>query len=354
VKVGELYQIPFGIRVRDVEELKPGKGEFTVSVKASGVCSSDVKMAKRGHPILDLYGLPFVGGHEFSGVVSELGEGVDFVRAGDRVVVSWISPCLECRYCKLGLFQFCLKAKDTLIQPAGFSEKVKIPPYHQETRVYPFSGGTSFEAAALTEPVACALNGVQNAGVGMADTVVVLGAGFMGLLLLQLAKLRGAARIIVVDSLRTRLGAAIELGASDILDIAEGDPIEGVLDLTNGFGADVVIEATGSIEAYRQAVHMGRKGSTVLYFGGLPQDLRLDIDPNIIHYRQVSLKGSYSYTTQTFRDALKLIELRKLTVEKLVTHRFPLERLEDAVRKAGEKDSLKVMIHFDGISEEGA
>ena len=354
MKVGELYQIPFGIRVRDIEEPKPGKGEFTVSVQASGVCSSDVKMAKRGHPILDLYGLPFIGGHEFSGVVSELGEGVDFVKAGDRVVVSWINPCLECYYCKLGLFQFCLNAKDTLIQPAGFSEKVKIPSFHQETRVYPFSSGTSFEAAALTEPVACALNGVHNAGLKIADTVVVLGAGFMGLLLLQLAKLQGAARIIVVDSLRTRLGMAAELGAADILNFEESEPIEGVLDLTNGLGADVVIEATGSIEAYRQAVHMGRKGSTVLYFGGLSQDLRLDIDPNIIHYRQVALKGSYSYTTQTFRDALKLIELRKINVEKLITHRYTLDHLKEAIHKAGERDSLKVMICFDGFPAEGS
>lgn len=346
MKIGELYEIPLGIRVRSTDELKPGRGEFTVLVKASGVCTSDVKMAKRGHPMLDVYGLPFIGGHEFSGVVHELGEGVEWVRSGERVVVSWINPCLECYYCKLGLFQFCLMAKDTLIQPAGFSEMVKIPPYHQRTRVYLFSERTSFEAAACTEPVACALNGIQNAGVEAGGTVVVLGAGFMGLLLVQLARLRGAARVVVVDAVETRLGFASSLGATDVINFEKEDTVQRVFELTGGFGADVVIEATGTIQAYRQAVLMGRRGSTVLYFGGLPTDLTLDIDPNIIHYRQVTLKGSYSYTTETFKNGLKLIESGRMEVERLITHRFSLDRLRDAVVKAGEKDSLKVMITF--------
>ncbi len=346
MRVGELYEIPLGIRVRSTDELRPEKGEFTVSVKASGVCTSDVKMAKRGHPMLDIYGLPFIGGHEFSGVVHEIGEGVEWIRPGQRVVVSWINPCLECYYCKLGLFQFCLNANDTLIQPAGFSEMVLIPWYHQRTRVYPFSEGTSFEAAACTEPVACALNGIQNAGVKASDTVAVLGAGFMGLLLVQLAKLRGAARVVVIDAVEARLERATSLGATDVINFEKEESVQKVLDLTGGFGADVVIEATGTIHAYRQAVLMGRKGSTVLYFGGLPTDLTLDIDPNIIHYRQVTLKGSYSYTTETFRNALRLIESGRIEVEGLITHRYPLDRLKDAVAKAGEKDSLKVMITF--------
>jgi L-iditol 2-dehydrogenase len=347
MKIGELYEIPFGIRVRDVEEPAAGNGEFTVSVKASGICASDVKMAKRGHPIIDLFGLPFTGGHEFAGEVAEVGDGVRFVKPGDRVVVSWITPCLECQYCKLGLFQFCRNTKDTLIQPAGFAETVTIPPYHQETRVFHFSPSLSYEAAAMTEPVACALNGVDNAGIRIADTVVILGAGFMGLLLLQLSRLKGAAKVIVVDSVEYRLSLAAELGASYTVDFGQVSAIEKVLALTDGMGADVVIEATGVIEGYRQAVRMGRKGSTVLYFGGLPQNLTLDIDPNIIHYNQVTLKGSYSYTTETFRDALKLIEAGRIEVRKLVTHHYPLEQLKAAIVKAAEKDALKVMIDFE-------
>jgi L-iditol 2-dehydrogenase len=344
MKVGELYEIPLGIRIREIEEPKISSAEFKVRVKASGVCASDVKMAKRGHPIIDLYGLPFIGGHEFAGIVEEVGEGVRFVQAGDRVVVSWINPCLECRYCKLGLFQFCLNAKDSLIQPAGFSEAVKIPSYHQQTRVFPFPASLSFEAAAMTEPVACALNGVNNANIKIADTVVILGAGFMGLLLLQLSRLKGAARVIVVDCVEPRLKLAAELGAAHTIDFGSVSPSERVQELTEGMGADVVIEATGVLEAYKQAVRLGRKGSTVLYFGGLPQNLALDIDPNIIHYNQVTLKGSYSYTIETFRDALKLIEAGRIEVAKLITHRFPLEKLKEAIIKASEKDSLKVMI----------
>jgi L-iditol 2-dehydrogenase len=117
--------------------------------------------------------------------------------------------------------------------------------------------------------------------------------------------------------------------------------------LTGGLGADVVIEATGNIDAYRQAVELGRKGSTVLYFGGLAAGVKLDIDTNVIHYRQVTLKGSYSYTPETFRKALSIIESGRLKVGKLITHRYPLSELKEAYQKASEPDSLKVMISFD-------
>ena len=347
MKVGELYGIPFDYRIKEIEDLKPEEGELIVKVKSSGICSSDVKMAKRGHPILDLYGLPFIGGHEFSGEVIELGENVQDVKIGNKVVVSWITPCLECYYCKLGLFQFCLEAKDTLIQPAGFSEKVKIPKKLQKTRIFKFSDRITYEQAAMTEPVACALNGINNAGVKIADTVVILGMGFMGLLLLQLAKLAGAANIIAVDAVKKRLNIAKELGANYVINFKEEDTEKAVMHLTENFGADVVIEAVGHISAYRQAVMLGRKGSTVLYFGGLASGLMLDIDPNIIHYKQLTVKGSYSYTTNTFKDALKLIETGRVELSKLITDRYKLDDLKEAVKRASGSDSLKVMLNFD-------
>jgi L-iditol 2-dehydrogenase len=345
--VGELYEVPWGIRVRETEELQAGEGEFIVEVKASGICTSDVKMARRGHPMLEAYGLPFIGGHEFAGEVIKLGAGVSGFSPGDRVVVSWINPCLECEYCKRGLFQFCVNTKDTLIQPAGFSEQVRVPAEHQKTRVYKFSDALDFELAALTEPMACALNGIENAGVKVGDTVVVMGAGFMGLLLVQLAQLSGAVRVVVVDGIPYRLELARELGATETINFRQTDVVSRVSELTGGLGADVVIEATGNIDAYRQAVELGRKGSTVLYFGGLAAGVKLDIDTNVIHYRQVTLKGSYSYTPETFRKALSIIESGRLKVGKLITHRYPLSELKEAYQKASEPDSLKVMISFD-------
>jgi len=347
VKIGEYYSIPNGIRVREIEDLKPGKGECTVRVKASGVCSTDVKMAKRGHNLLDLYGLPFIGGHEFSGEVAEIGPGTKMVKPGDNVVVSWINPCLECFYCKKGLTQFCLNIKDTLIQPAGFSEMVLIPSYHIETRLFPFSKKTPFETAAMTEPVACALNGIQIADITIGDTVVILGAGFMGMLLLQLALLRGASEVVVIDSVEKRLQKAHELGATKSINFKKEKAVEAVMDYTKGYGADVVIEATGNIEGYRQAVLYGRIGSTVLYFGGLPKNLSLDIDPNIIHYRQIAVKGSYSYTIKTFQGALNLLENGKIETEKLISHRYTLDQLKDAIEKSSQTDSLKVMINME-------
>jgi len=344
MKIGELYDIPFGYRIKEIDRLTANDGELVVEVKSSGICSSDVKMAKRGHPILDMYGMPFVGGHEFAGKVKELGSNVEDINVGDRVVVSWITPCLECYYCKLGLFQFCENAKDTLIQPAGFSEEVKIPKEHQKTRIYRFSKDLEYEKAALTEPVACALNGIRNTDIKIGDTVVILGMGFMGLLILQLSYLAGAARVIAVDSVPERLNIAKNLGAKEIINFKKKNTIKSIKELTNGHGADIVIEATGHISAYKQAVELGRKGSTILYFGGLPNNQKLDIDPNIIHYKQLSVKGSYSYTTQTFRDGLKLIEEEKIELSSLITDHYKLDDLKEAVMKASEKDSLKVML----------
>ena len=290
---------------------------------------------------------PLSEGTRFAGEVIKLGAGVSGFSPGDRVVVSWINPCLECEYCKRGLFQFCVNTKDTLIQPAGFSEQVRVPAEHQKTRVYKFSDALDFELAALTEPMACALNGIENAGVKVGDTVVVMGAGFMGLLLVQLAQLSGAVRVVVVDGIPYRLELARELGATETINFRQTDVVSRVSELTGGLGADVVIEATGNIDAYRQAVELGRKGSTVLYFGGLAAGVKLDIDTNVIHYRQVTLKGSYSYTPETFRKALSIIESGRLKVGKLITHRYPLSELKEAYQKASEPDSLKVMISFD-------
>lgn len=348
MKIGELYKIPFGYRIKEIDNLKANDGEIIVRVKKSGICSSDVKMAKRGHPILEIFGMPFVGGHEFAGEVIEIGgENANFIKIGDRVVVSWMTPCLECYYCKLGLFQFCENAKDSLIQPAGFSEEVRIPINHQLTRIFKFAENISYEEAALTEPVACALNGINNADIKIGNTVVILGMGFMGLLLLQLSYLAGAAKVIAVDSVAKRLDLAQKLGAKEIINFEERDTKESINELTSNHGADIVIEATGNISAYRQAVELGRKGSTVLYFGGLPSNQSLNIDPNIIHYRQLSIKGSYSYTTRTFIDGLKLIEEEKIELSSLITDHFKLENLKEAVIKADNKDSLKVMLDID-------
>ena len=135
------------------------------------------------------------------------------------------------------------------------------------------------------------------------------------------------------------------MGATDIINFKKDDVTEKVKNLTGGYGADIVIEAVGHIEAYKQAVQLGRKGSTVLFFGGLPSGQNLDIDPNIIHYNQISLKGSYSYTPQTFQKALELIQEGIVDVSKLITHHYSLDNLKDAIIKASETDSLKVMIN---------
>jgi L-iditol 2-dehydrogenase len=245
--------------------------------------------------------------------------------------------CGRCYQCRRGVFNYCEQL--TRGVRGGFSQ-YGVAPLSQLRRI---PDHVSFEQAAFCEPLACVINGNEMTPMRLGDDVVIVGGGPIGLLHLQLAKNRGA-RCIVSDPLPARLEMAKQLGAHDVVDASQGDPVARVKELTEGRGADAVIVAVGAAEPSRQALEMAAIGGKVNYFAGAYPPAVLDFDTNLVHYRQLVVTGSHDFTPHHFTAALKLISFGIVQVESLISHRFALEGTKDAFELAAARGGLKAMV----------
>jgi L-iditol 2-dehydrogenase len=317
--------------------LKPG--ELKVSVKACGICGSD---------LTDWYmdpRAPMFFGHEPTGIVVETGEGVRDFKAGDRVFVHHHVPCFVCHYCKRGYYTLCKTFKETSIYPGGFSEYIVVPALNAERDTLKLPEALSFEEATMIEPIGCCLRGFGRANMRIGDTVVVFGAGFMGLVHVQLARLFGAGKIITVDSVDFRLKKALELGSDHVINFKNGSVKENVQKLNEGMGADIVVVSVGYHEALREGIEIAEKGATVYLYAPFRPGTLFPFDLNKFFFSEIFFVTTYSASPYDTREALALIESGRIDVSKLVTHRFPLERVGEAMqlaKKAG--DSLKIVV----------
>jgi L-iditol 2-dehydrogenase len=344
VKAFALFSIPNGVQVIDIDKPQIGPGEFLVKVRACALCQTDVKIVSRGrHFLIDLLGLPLVLGHEVAGEVVEVGRDVEGVAEGDRVAVAPFIPCGKCSACRTGTPQFCEKIPLSWIRPGGFSEYIKVSGENAGLRVARIPPNVSFEEASLTEPLACCLNGIIKSGIHLGDDVAIVGAGPVGLTLLLLAKIAGAGQIIMVEMDKQRIECAKRFGADEIIDPGVEDPSAAVRRLTYGKGADVVIEAVGSIKTYDMAIHLARAGGRVTFFGGAPGGSKFEIPTDLLHYMDLTLTGAVSFSPDTFHKSLKLIAAGKVDVKKLITHRYStLEALKESVLSPGNTDEFKL------------
>lgn len=311
-------------------------------MEAATICANDWKMAMKGSSRVSL---PAPLGHELAGTVVDAGDRVSGYAPGDRVCIRFAGAiyCGHCFYCLRGQHNFC-DDWQFFTQPAGWVEYMYFEDRLKE-RLLPIPENVSFAAAALVEPLACALVGVEKARIRYGEEVVILGAGAMGLFNLQLALLAGAARVYVVDTIPLRLETALRLGAAGVIDFQATDSVEAVRELTGGRGAASVIECSGTLQGATQAVRMARKLGTVVWFAGFPRPAEVRIDANWIHYQGLNLTGS---TGSTIRHAHKIIEYlasERLSVDPLITHTFPLDRAREALDlAAGQGDSLKIVL----------
>jgi L-iditol 2-dehydrogenase len=257
---------------------------------------------------------------------------------GDRVVPSWRVACGKCYYCIRGQHNFCENLGRGRVR-GGFAEfgvaaaesLLKIP------------DGLSYQEACFCEPVACCINGHLDSSVAFGDDVVVIGAGPIGLLHLQLAVHAGA-RVWVSELLPERLVVADALGADALIDASQDDPVRWVGERTAGRGADVVIVAVGAPRALEQALAMAGNCSTVNYFAGTYPPTTLQIDPNLLHYKQIRLTGSHDYTPAHFCTALRFLEIGTVKVAPLISHELPLALVKDGFDVVAGREGLKVMI----------
>ena len=341
------FYAPGDIRLEEIDEPDVAPGEVKLRVRACSTCGTDVKIFRFGHHHIVP---PRVIGHEIAGEIVELGANVDAQWAvGDRVQVIAAIPCGQCDYCRRGWRTICPNQESMGYHyDGGFAEYMVVP-----AKVLAVDGlnripaGLSYVEASIAEPLACVLNGQEIARVGKDDdTVVVVGAGPIGCLHVRLAKARGAHRVVLVELNPERLRMSAERVHPDVaICSADVDAVDEVRKLTNGNGADVIITAAASGKAQEDALQMAARRGRISFFGGLPKDNPvIQLDSNLVHYRELTIVGVNGSSPAHNRQALELIASGAVPVADLVTHRMPLSDVPRAIQTVANGEAIKVTI----------
>ncbi|UEX77961.1 zinc-dependent dehydrogenase [Spiribacter halobius] len=324
-----------------------GAGELLLRVRAATICGTDLRIF-HGRKTKGVR-TPSIIGHEFAGEIIDVGSGVSGFELGDGVAMDPVIPCLRCDYCKQGRENLCANRTAMGYEYDGaFAEYMRIPATGVAAgNVYKLAPGTSWEQAALAEPLACCLNGQENAEVGIGDSVVVMGAGPIGLMHLQLARVAGARQVIVSEPNARRRELARSLGAEVVIDPGSEDLVEAVRAHCDGLGADVAIVAIGLPVLVNQAFEVVRKQGRVNLFAGFTKGETAAIDPNLIHYNELHVTGASALTRRQYERSLRLIEAGVIAAGELVTHRLALQDIGEAFALAESGDGVKVAIRHD-------
>lgn len=338
-----MFYAPMDVRLEERPIPQVGPGEVLLKVAAATTCGTDVKTYRRGHPLLFRH--PPAGfGHEVAGIVAAIGTGVTQCREGDAIVVANSAPCFQCFYCRRNRYSLC---EDLLLLNGAYAEYLCVPERIVCHNLYQLPAGTSFTAAALTEPLACALHGIDASEIVRGDTVAILGAGPLGLLLVALAKLRGA-QVILTGKGSERLALAKQFGADVIIDVdclSLQQQCEAVLTQTEGKrGADVVIEAVGTPQTWIVAANMVRSGGLVNFFGGCPSGTQVVLETQSLHYNELTIKGVFHHTPAYFAQALDIILGQHIDIEALITEHVPLASLLIAFDRLCHNQGIKYAV----------
>ena len=330
------------IRVEEIDTPKPQAGGLLVKVEACAICGTDLKMYLKGNPRVKP---PQTIGHEFVGKIVELGEGTKGFEVGQRVTMATSISCGNCDVCRTGFTNRCENLTPVSYDyPGAFAEYIAIPPagvMGGNVVKVPESLG---DMAALAEPTSCAVNAQILAGVKMGDTVIVVGCGPLGAIHTQIAKANGATRVIVTEFSAERLKLAEDIGVDEIIDASKLDPVEEILKLTGGIGADVVIVTAPAIAAQEQAMSMARKGGMINLFASLPSgSSELKIDSRLIHYRELFISGASDSSPYHVELAVKLLD-KGLVSEKIITHSLGIDNFIDGIMLMKDCKGLKILI----------
>jgi L-iditol 2-dehydrogenase len=317
------------LRVEQVPVPVAGVGEIVLRVGAALTCGTDLKVYRRGYHAKMLT-LDQLFGHELAGMVISVGEGVTKFSAGDRVVPLNSAPCDECFFCKAGQQNLC---DDLLFNNGAYAEYIRVPARIVEKNTLLLPDSMPFQHAALTEPLACVMRGLDESNVEAGQTAIVLGAGPIGLLFIHAASLKGL-NVIAVVKRSDQVATAKHFGATQVLRISNvQDPIAAARALTpEGRGADIVFEAVATPEAWQWAVQMARKGGLVNLFGGPPAGTTAAFDTNLIHYSDLTLKASFHHTPATARAAFDLLCSGRFLCDDFLTGSATLNELPEVFR----------------------
>lgn len=320
-----------------------GHGEVLVRIRSCGICATDYKAIKG---IRRNVAFPCIVGHEPSGVVARVGPGVSHFRAGDEVIVQPLGHCGLCRHCRAGNTHYCENAFTTggdgpgEVRAGAFAEFMLTT----EASLFHKPSNLSFDAAALAEPLAGAWKGtIHHSEMQLGDDVVIIGAGGIGLLCLLVARAAGAARLIAIDPSHYARQRARDLGATETMAPAEGDVRERVYEVMPD-GPDLVIEAAGPIEAVRLMVDLRRRGTRWNVFGITTHE-EFQLDGGLTHFLEGRMDASFGTTTLAMTKAIRLMETGLVNAEKVISHRFPLARIHEAIETMASPDRTKVVVN---------
>ncbi len=326
------------VRLEKMALPRIGAGELLVRIRASGICGSDLMEWYR------IKKAPLVLGHEITGEIVEVGEGVANFRVGERVFASHHVPCGKCRYCLDGHQSVCDMLRTTHFDPGGFAEYIRVPKINVELGTLRLPDEVTFDEGSFIEPLACVVRAQRFAKLSPGQTVLVIGSGISGLLHIQLAKVRGATRIIATDISEFRLNAARQFGADAAIHGTEDVPAR-LRELNDGRLADLVIVCTGAMPAIQQAVKSIDRGGTLLFFA--PTAAGVDVPIPLFDFwrDEISLVTSYAGSGDDLVKSLELIRTHQVRVADMVTHRLPLAETGLGFQMtASGQESIKVII----------
>ena len=337
-----LFYGPQDIRYEDVRIKPLEKGEVLVKVKSALTCGTDVKTFRRGHPVL-IKNIPSGFGHEFSGVVEKIGDGVDNVKVGDRVVAANSAPCGECFYCRKEEYNLC---ENLDLLNGAYAEYIVVPERIVKKNMLIIPDNLSFDKAAFCEPLANVVHGVERTGIKSGQTVGIIGIGPIGLMFARLAKLKGA-NTIVAGRNPLKLKMAEEFAMADeIIDLNRYPNPEKIFkEFTDEKkGLDVAIECVGLPEIWERIFSCVRPGGTVHFFGGCKSGSTVTLDTTKMHYGDIKLMSVFHHTPKYFRQALDYIASGEVEVEKLITNTLSLKDVEFAMKQHIDGQAIKFLI----------
>ncbi len=336
------------VRVLDVPKPAIAEDEVLLQVKCAGICGTDLRMIKNGSPYIG-EDSPRILGHEFSGVLCEVGSAVEGYECGMRVAIAPNMGCGICESCVRADYHLCAKYKALGVQlDGGFAEYVRIPASAVRLgNIAVLPSHVTFEQATLIEPLSCVYNGLLQSPVHLGDDVLIIGAGPIGIMYALLAKHSGAGRVFIANRSQERLHLCREIDDSLITLPAEG-LTEEIDRLTEGRGVDMCVTANPSPESQQLAIELTAMNGRINFFGGLPQQMSgVELHTNRIHYKQISVTGSTKANNHHFRKTLQLIASGLLAADRLISRTFPLSETQEALAYAGSSLGIKTLIGFE-------
>jgi L-iditol 2-dehydrogenase len=328
------------VRIEEITPQPLRQGEVRIGIEAALTCGTDLKVYRRGYHAKMIVP-PAVFGHELAGIITEMHPSVRGWAPGDRVVAANSAPCGHCFHCRDGQESLCSELQ---FLNGAYAESITVPARLVEKNLLPLKPETSFADAALTEPLACVVLGMEHLKLEPEDKVLVLGAGPIGLMFVALAKHAGC-EVTVAGRGETRLQTARLLGANAVIDVAGKDDLARAVKEATSEAFDAVVDAVGKPEAWEAAVELVRKGGRVNFFGGCPAGTRVSLDTGLLHYSGLTLLASFHHTPRTIRRALELIERGVVRAEHFVNGQWPLSQLPELFQTmAAGNRSVKTLI----------